>query len=155
MKFFVCANLVIGPGSSIYSRWKLRLRDTGEKVKQNGARNNANFSKCLQFLCNNNDRTKFYNALITFVKSLRRCWKPPASSVFNIFLGTWRMLMHEKPCLIPIFNVISFIQHRINRYNVINAMCPPRTNEWSDGQMTHKLYAPPTSSKLGSNKSET
>ena len=34
---------------------------------------------------------------------LGRCWKPrPPASVFNTSLGTWRMLMHEKPCLIPI-----------------------------------------------------
>ena len=27
--------------------------------------------------------------------------------VFNTSLGTWRMLMHEKPCLIPILIQIS------------------------------------------------
>ena len=44
----------------------------------------------------------FFNAL-TFARSLGRCWKPrPSASVFNTSHGTWRMLMHEKPCLIPI-----------------------------------------------------
>ena len=47
----------------------------------------------------------FFNAL-TFARSLGRCWKPRLSaSVFNTslgFHGTWRMLMYEKPCLIPI-----------------------------------------------------
>ena len=63
--------------------WKLRLRDIGEKAKQNSARNNANCSKCFQFLCNNSDRTWFFNAL-TFARSLGRCWKPrPPASVFQ------------------------------------------------------------------------
>ena len=44
----------------------------------------------------------FFNAL-TFTRSLWRCWKlRPSASVFNTSHGTWRMLMHEKPCLIPI-----------------------------------------------------
>ena len=38
----------------------------------------------------------FFNAL-TFARSLGT-----QASVFNTFHGTWRMLMHEKPCLIPI-----------------------------------------------------
>ena len=47
------------------------------------------------FSCNNSDQTWFFNAL-TFARSLGRCWKPwPPASVFNISLGTWRMLMHE------------------------------------------------------------
>ena len=56
----------------------------------------------LFFLCNNSDRTWFFNAL-TFAMSLGRCRKPrPSASVFNTSHGTWPMLMHEKPCLIPI-----------------------------------------------------
>ena len=59
-------------------------------------------SKCFQLLCNNSDRTWFFNAL-TFARSLARCWKPwPSASVFNTSHGTWRMLKHEKPCLILI-----------------------------------------------------
>ena len=82
--------------------WKLPEQDISEKAKQNSARNNTNTGKCFQFLCNNSDRTWFFNAL-TFARSLGRCWKPrPPASVFNTSLGTWRMLMHEKPCLIPI-----------------------------------------------------
>ena len=47
-----------------------------------------------------------FNAL-TFARSLGRCWKPrPSASVFNTFHGTWRMLMHKKPCLIPIWENI-------------------------------------------------
>ena len=43
-----------------------------------------------------------FNAL-TFARFLGRCWKPRSlASVFNTSLGTWRLLMHEKPCLIPI-----------------------------------------------------
>ena len=53
-------------------------------------------------LCNNSDPTLFSNAL-TFARSLGSCCKPrPSASVFNISLGTWQTLMHEKPCLIPI-----------------------------------------------------
>ena len=81
-----------------HSPWKLRSRDIGEKAKQNSARNNAKCSKIFQFLCNNSDRTWFFNALI-FARSLGRCWDPWAS-VFNTSHGTWRLLMHEKPCLI-------------------------------------------------------
>ena len=70
-------------------------------------RNNAKFSKCFQFLCNNSGWTWFFNAL-TFARSLGRCWKPrPPASVFNTSLGTWRMLMYEKTCLIPIFKRFS------------------------------------------------
>ena len=86
-----------------HSPWKFHSRDIGEKAKQNSARNNAKCSKCFQFLCNNSNRTCFFNAL-TFARSLGRCWKPrPSASVFNTSHGTWRMLMHEKTCLIPIF----------------------------------------------------
>ena len=57
-------------------------------------------------LCNNSDWTWFFNAL-TFARSLGKCWKPrPSASVFSTSHGTWRMLMHEKPCLIPIFKLI-------------------------------------------------
>ena len=43
-----------------------------------------------------------FNAL-TFAMSLGRCWKPrPSASVFNTSHGTWRVLMHEKPYLVPI-----------------------------------------------------
>ena len=57
----------------IISLIKLRLRGTGEKAKQNSAKNNT---KCSQ-----------------------------SASVFNTSHGTWRMLMHEKPCLIPIISL--------------------------------------------------
>ena len=43
----------------------------------------------------------FPNAL-TLARSLGRCWKMrPPTSVFNTSLGTWQMLMHEKPCSNP------------------------------------------------------
>ena len=85
-----------------YSQWKLRSRDIGEKAKQNSSRNNKKCSKGFQFLCSNSDQTWFFNAL-TFARSLGRCWKPgPSASVFNTSHGAWGMLMHEKPCLIPI-----------------------------------------------------
>ena len=90
-----------GLGTSIV-RGKERSCDIGEKAKQNSARNDAKCSKCFQFLCNNSDRTCFFNAL-TFARSLGLCWKlRPSASVFNTSHGTWRMLVHEKPCLIPI-----------------------------------------------------
>ena len=85
-----------------HSKWKFCSRDISEKAKQNSARNNTKYSKCFQFLCNNSDQKWFFNAL-TFARSLGRCWKPrPSASVFNTSHGTWRMLMHEKPYLIPI-----------------------------------------------------
>ena len=69
------------------------------KIVQEITQNVANI---FSFLYNNSDRTCFFNAL-TFDRSLRRCWKPrPPASVFNTSLGTWRMLLHKKPCLIPI-----------------------------------------------------
>ena len=68
------------------------------KIMQEITRNVANV---FNFYAINSDRKWFFNAL-TFIKSLGRCWKPrPLASVFN----TWRMLMHEKPCLIPIIIV--------------------------------------------------
>ena len=51
-----------------HSTWNLRSRDINEKAKQNNERNNAECSKCFQFLCNNSDRTWFFNAL-TFARS--------------------------------------------------------------------------------------
>ena len=78
------------------------MREIFEKAKQNSAESNVKFSKCFQFLCNNGDGTWFFNAL-TFARSLGRCWKPrPSALVFNTSHWTWRMLMHEKPCLFPI-----------------------------------------------------
>ena len=91
------------PAQERANPWKLRSRDICEKAKQNSARNNAKCSKCFQFLCNNSDQTWFFNVL-TFARSLGRCWKPrPSASVFNTSHGTWRMVMHEKPRLIPYF----------------------------------------------------
>ena len=72
-----------------HSPWKLRSRDIGENAKQNSARNNAKCSKCFQFLCNNSDRTWFFNAL-KFVM------------VFAIivikhgFFNAWRMSMQVR-----------------------------------------------------------
>ena len=85
-------------------KYQLHSRDICEKAKQiqNSARNIAKCSKCFQFLCNNSNLMWFFNAL-TFARSLGRCWKPrPPASVFNTSLSTWRMLMHEKLCLIHI-----------------------------------------------------
>ena len=42
---------------------EIASRDIGEKAKQNSARNNAKCSKCFQILCNNSDRTWFFNTL--------------------------------------------------------------------------------------------
>ena len=65
----------------------------------------------------NNNRTWFFNAL-TFARSLGRCWKPrPSASVFNTSQGTWWMLMHEKPGLIPI--VIVFCDTLIKLYDLV------------------------------------
>ena len=87
------------------SPWKLHSRDISEKAKQNRARNNAKCTKCFQFLCNNSDRTLFFQCI-----NIRQVpWevlKPRLSgSVFNTSHGTWRMLMHEKTCLIPIMKM--------------------------------------------------
>ena len=61
-----------------------------------------NVANVLSFYAINSDRTWFFNAL-TFTRSLWRCWKPRRPAlVFNTSLETWRMFMHEKPCLIPI-----------------------------------------------------
>ena len=49
-----------------------------------------------QFLCNNSDRCDNISQIPWEVL------KTPSASVFNTSHGTWRMLMHEKPCLIPI-----------------------------------------------------
>ena len=46
-----------------HSPWKSRSRDIGEKGKQNNAINNAKCSKCFQFLCNNSDRTCFFQCI--------------------------------------------------------------------------------------------
>ena len=98
-----------------HSLCKLRSRDIGEKAKQSNARNNAKCSKCFQFLCNNSDRTWFFNAL-TFTRSLQRCWKSrPPASVFNTSLGIWRMLMREKPCLISIMRTC----HSLHGYSLV------------------------------------
>ena len=90
-----------------HSPWKFHSQDVGKKAKQNSARNNTKCSKYFQFLCNNNDRTWFFNAL-TFARSRGRCWKPrPSTSVFNISHGTWRMLMHEKTMFDP-YNIMLY-----------------------------------------------
>ena len=113
--------------SNEHNPWKWRSRDIDEKAKQKSARNNAKCSKCFQFLCNNSDRKWFFNTL-TYARFLGRCWKPrPPASVFNTSLWTWRMLMHEKPCLIPILSL--FIQRHINVASRLirrcrNVMCP-------------------------------
>ena len=67
-----------------HNTWKLRSRDIGEKAKQKSARNNAKFSKCFQFLCNNSYWTWVFNTL-TFARSRGRCRKPrPMFDPYNI-----------------------------------------------------------------------
>ena len=54
------------------------------------------------------------NALKKVTRSFGRCWKPrPLASVFNTSHGTWQMLMHEKPCLIPIMTLISHLKKKL------------------------------------------
>ena len=109
------------------------------KRRQNSARNNAKCSQCFQFLCNNIDRTWFFNAL-TFTRS-------PAT-VFNTSHGTWRMLMHEKPCLISIlFRTTSGFPLSIQNKTFVDGPCPQNTG-WTivaDTDLTWSVcstYAP-------------
>ena len=126
-----------------HSTWKLRSRDIGEKAKQKSARNNAKCSKRFQFLCNKSHRTWFFNAL-TFSRSLGRCWKPrPSVSVFNTSHGTWRMLMHEKPCLIPI--LLLKMRHTIvaqNRVKFIASISETLFSLWIISQIVHLVSKP-------------
>ena len=70
-------------------------RGSGEKAKQNGARNNAKCSTRLSFYAIIAIKHSFFNAL-TFARYLARCCKPrPATSVFNTFFVIWQMLMHK------------------------------------------------------------
>ena len=111
-----------------HSQWKLRSRDISEKAKQNSARNNAKCSKCFHFSCNNSDQTWFFNAL-TFARSLGRCWKPRLeAAVFNTSLGTWRMLMHEKPCLIPILTLF------VDKIRFLTIACLLRHAPWKQSK---------------------
>ena len=52
---------------------------------------------------------------------LKTAASPPAA-VLNISLGTWRMLMHEKPCLIPVLSfyitLLRFI-HKSSPYHLL------------------------------------
>ena len=119
MHGYVTYNMFV-PGPQICCRyemcpWQLHSEDISEKAKQNSARNYAKCSKCFQFLYNNSDWTWFFNAL-TSARSLGRCWKPrPSASVFNTSHGTWQMLMHEEPCLIPRVRILSLVTVRDNR----------------------------------------
>ena len=64
------------------------------KGETNTARNNAKCSKCFLFLCNNSNQHSFFNA---FVNIPQVSWK-----VLKTSFEAWKMLTHEKPCLIPI-----------------------------------------------------
>ena len=93
-----------GPRMSIVSGNYVRETSVKRrnKIVQEITRNVANVFS----LCNNSNQTCFFEAL-TFTRSLGRCWKPwPPATVFNTSQGTWRMLMHEKPCLIPILQKV-------------------------------------------------
>ena len=72
--------------------------------------------------------------------SLGRCWKPRSpASVFNTSLGTWWMLMHEKPCLIPIV----FKHHKSLPYLSLsfNKFIPAfRSAKWSRTLCPGPLY---------------
>ena len=87
------------PRTSIVSGNRVRATSgkRRNKIVQEITRNVAN-------VFSNSDRTWYFNAL-TFARSLGRCWKQrPSASVFNTSHGTRQMVMHEKPCLIPIIN---------------------------------------------------
>ena len=91
-----------------------------------------NVANIFSFLCNNSDRTWFFYAL-TFARSLGRCWKSrPSASVFNISHWTWRKLMHEKPCLIPILTTGVHVHQRRRRISCASA--------WSD-QSLRKAFS--------------
>ena len=76
--------LLPGPGTS--SRWTLSWRDTGEKAKQNSARNNTKCSKCFQLL-------NIVVLSMPLTRSPGRRWKPkPQAEVFKTSLDTWRIL---------------------------------------------------------------
>ena len=89
-----------------HSPWKLRSRDFCEKAKQNCTRNNVKCSKCFHFLCNNSNRTWFFNAVFNICQDP---WEVLKTAAFGLSFqprfsipsihGTWHMLMHEKPCL--------------------------------------------------------
>ena len=61
-------------------------------------KNNAKCNNFFSFYAIIAIKHGFSNAL-TFARSLG------SASVFNTSHGTWRMLMHEKPCLIPILTL--------------------------------------------------
>ena len=49
-----------------------------------------------------------------FARSLLKCWKPRASpSVFNTSLGTLRMLMNGKSCLIPLLQGFKMLDTKV------------------------------------------
>ena len=96
-----CPRTIIVWGNSFRATSVKRRNKLVQDITQNVA-------NVFNFLCNNSDRTWFFNAL-TFARSLGKCWKPQLSaSVSNTSHGTWRMLMHETPCLIPIMRFSSF-----------------------------------------------
>ena len=76
----------------------------GEEAKQNSARNNAKCSNCFQFYAIIAIKHGF--SCINIRQVPWEVLKTEAfgllASVFKTSHGTWRMLMHEKPCLIPI-----------------------------------------------------
>ena len=66
----------------------------------------------------------FFNAL-TFARSRGRCWKQrPSASVFDTSHETWRILMHENPCLIPIFRIIREYDLVLLRWIRVGALAP-------------------------------
>ena len=79
---------------------------------------------------------------INIARSLGRCRKPrPSASVFNTSQGTWRMLMHEKTCLIPIITshggtvALSYIQteKKCNRGTTLNRLAETSTGGGGGG----------------------
>ena len=92
-----CPRTSIVCGNSVHA--------TGEKAKHNRARNNAKSSKCFQFLCNNSDRNMVFQCINICQVPWEVLKTRPLASVFNTYHGTWQMLMHEKPCLIPILSI--------------------------------------------------
>ena len=118
------SHIWLGPGTQIFMKPSSHPVDCETATKYSAILFSQIKVNILLYLCNNNDQTLFFNAF-TFARSLWRCWKPWASpSDCNISPGTWRILMHEKPCLIPILccvRVLTTFRHekkqRFKRFN--------------------------------------
>ena len=103
-----------------------------------------NVGKCFKFLCNNSDRTWVFNVL-TFARSLGRCWKPRPSANVNawktIFDSYIHVLSISDRCILKHRDAVESIHAKMfDCFQYIASKRHPNFNKWLPDVINFLVY---------------